>query len=111
MSNRNRFEQALFVQAGACNGGAIAKSLVNAYEEARVDNQGGTDGTNADPAVQLILHQLCHLARMNVDDGLRYRDNPNIFSYERAEQACIERCGNPATLETLGLTRRAALTI
>ena len=105
MGNRNRFTNALVIQGGACNGRAVAKALVQAYEEAAAENSG-TDATNADTAVQLILHQLCHLARMNVDDGARHPDNPAIFHYERAEQACIERCDDPATLEMLGLSKR-----
>ena len=100
---RNRFEAALFIQAGACNGRAVAKALVEAYEAAYLEHQG-TDKTNADPAVQFILHQLCHLAKMNVDDGFLER-SPAIFNYERATQECVDRCENPEALVTLGLTR------
>lgn len=107
MSERNRFEEALFIQGGACNGRAIAKALVKAYEEAHLERQG-TDKTNADPAVQLIVHQLCHLAQINTDDGERHRSNPAIFCWDRAYQECIDRCGSPATIELLGLTHRVS---
>ena len=84
----NRFENALFIQQGAVNGRAIARVLVDAYEEAMAE-YGGTDAMNRDPAVQLILHQLCHLARMGVND-YNLRDETR-FDYDRATQACKDR--------------------
>jgi hypothetical protein len=97
MHNRNRFEEALWIQAGAVNGLAISKALHRAYQEARGDRRD-TTSTNRDPEVQLILHQLAHLVAIPTDS-----ENGRWWDYWRAHQACIERCNSWHTLVTLRL--------
>lgn len=53
-----RFADALAIQQGACNPSGIAHSLVDAFREI-VDENGDTEAN--DPAVRLILHQLCFM--------------------------------------------------
>lgn len=64
--NGKRFDDALFIQAGACNPSGVARSLVQAIAEARAD---GVDA-RTDPAVRLICHQLAFLCRVEeIDSG------------------------------------------
>jgi hypothetical protein len=86
MHKANRFEEALWIQAGAVNGQAISNALHAAYREARADTQSTTE-MNRCPAVQLILHQLCHLAAIPTDS-----ENGRWWAWDRATKACIERC-------------------
>lgn len=82
-----RHNDALYIQAGASNGSGIARALVSAYDEVRKDpDYTGTDMMNRDAAVQLILHQLCHLARIGVDDNIE-----GGFNYDRAYQECVDK--------------------
>lgn len=91
---RNRFDDALFVQAGACNGQAVARALVKAYDEAKADTRS-TGDANLDPAVQMILHQLCHLGGIITEDSSR-------FVYEAAYRECVDRCQSYRTLVLTG---------
>jgi len=100
----NRFENALMIQSGACNGAAIAGSLHQAYREAREEYRD-TDRTNRDPAVQMILHQLCHLGRISTDDY----SHPSGFRYDRAYRECVDRCQSYRTLVLLGEADRACI--
>ncbi len=102
---RNRFEEALWIQAGAVNGLAISKALLRASAEAR-DERSATDHFNQDPAVQLILHQLAHLARIPTDS-----ENDVWWDYGRATRACIERGNSWRPLVALGLQEDARLFI
>jgi hypothetical protein len=103
MHDRSRFEEALWIQAGAVNGLAISKALHRAYQQARAERRD-TTSTNCDPAVQLILHQLAHLARIPTDS-----ENGRWWDYGRATLACVERCNSWRTLVTLGLQDDAQL--
>jgi hypothetical protein len=100
MLTRNRFDDALFIQAGAVNGLAISKALHRAYEAARSESRN-TKTTNQDPAVQLILHQLCHLAAIPTKD--KDYVNGEWWSWDRATMECIELCQSWHTLVTLKL--------
>jgi hypothetical protein len=82
---RNRFENALEIQEGACNGLAVSKALHEAYREAYAEGKD-TTGYNQDPAVQLILHQLCHLAGIPTEST-----NGSFWDWDRATAACTER--------------------
>lgn len=54
---RNRFENALLIQQGACNPSGVALALHEACKECLAE---GTD-QRKDPAVRLITHQLAFL--------------------------------------------------
>ena len=86
-----RHDNALFIQAGACNGLGISKALADAYSEAWAE-EIGTTATNKDQAVRLILHQLCHLAGIDADG---YRELKSIaaggFDWDIAYQYCIDQ--------------------
>lgn len=58
-----RFKNALAVQQGACNPHAIARTLVEALDEARKEGKS-TEIVCLDPAVRLICHQLAFLLRV-----------------------------------------------
>jgi hypothetical protein len=86
-----RHDDALYIQAGACNGSGIARSLVKAYDEVRAEpNYTGTDMMNRDAAVQLILHQLCHLALISTDD----HPHETGFHYDRSYQECVDNASD-----------------
>jgi hypothetical protein len=61
---RNRFDNALMIQQGACNIRGIARSLVEAADAA---GEAGVQPSD-DPAVRLIIHQLAFLANANEID-------------------------------------------
>jgi hypothetical protein len=96
IQRRNRFEQALFAQGGAVNGLAVSKALNEAYWEARNETRSTTH-SNQDPAVQLILHQLCHLAAIPTDS-----DNGPWWDWDRAMEECKARCQSWRLLCLLG---------
>ena len=98
---RNRFEEALFVQAGASNGRGVARALVKAYDEAATET-GSTFDSNHDPAVQMILHQLCHLGGIFTEDSSR-------FVYNAAYRECVDRCQSYRTLVLTGDIDRACI--
>lgn len=58
---KSRFEDALFIQEGACNISGIAHALAHAANEARKDGVQPSE----DAAVRLIVHQLNHLCRVD----------------------------------------------
>lgn len=63
---RNRHQNAVEIQQGACNVVAIANALLTAARDAR---EGGI-APESDPAVQLIVHQLaflCNTAKIDED--------------------------------------------
>jgi hypothetical protein len=72
---RNRWEDALAIQEGACNVRGIARSLVEAADSAAADGVNPGDC----PAVALIVHQLAHLAGWSVS---------NLEEWEARMQAC-----------------------
>jgi hypothetical protein len=83
---KNRFDDALFAQTGACNGRAVSHALVAAYAAAHTESRD-TATSNNDPAVRLLLHQLCHLAGIpTMDSG-----NPDGFDYARDTALCEAR--------------------
>jgi hypothetical protein len=64
---RTRFQDALFIQEGACNISGIAHALVYAANEARKDGVQPSE----DVAVRLIVHQLNHLCKVDeINNGL-----------------------------------------
>jgi hypothetical protein len=90
-----RHNSALLIQEGACNPSGIARILVEVIDEVREEK----GDPRRDPAVQLILHQLCHLAGMVVQDS---SPHPNIFDWNRAYRTCIDKA-DEATVRTLKL--------
>jgi hypothetical protein len=69
---RNRHTNAVLIQQGACNIRGIARSLVEAADEA------GEEGIqpSEDAAVRLIIHQLAFLANTaEIDSGLEVYSN------------------------------------
>lgn len=64
---RNRYKDALGIDAGACNPIAVTNSLkehLAAFQKA--DDYTGFDQMRADPALRLIVHQLAHLFGSNM---------------------------------------------
>ena len=78
MSKRHR--DALAVIAGACNPGAIARSIVSACDELNKEG-AGTDQTCNDPAVRLMVYQLGWITKAG--------DMP-LDEYLEAEKFCQE---------------------
>jgi hypothetical protein len=89
--SRNRFDNALAIQQGACNPSGIAISLLDAIREAREENPS-TDAVRADPACRLICHQLAYLLGVREVD-----DSPSVYS------ALIDACEQSQTGETVKL--------
>ena len=57
-----RYNQALDIEAGACNPSGIARTLVRAIAEFQASPEyAGTDSLRADPALRLMVHQLAFL--------------------------------------------------
>jgi hypothetical protein len=102
---RNRFEQALLIQAGASNGRGVARALVKAYDEAATET-GSTFDSNHDPAVQMILHQLCHLGGIPTCEASRRNGG---FDWRAAYRECMERCQSYKTLVLLDEIDQACL--
>lgn len=61
-----RFNDAVFIQHGACNPAGVARSLVQAIDEARAENIA----PRQDAACKLICHQLVHILGMSSIDLL-----------------------------------------
>lgn len=97
-----RHDDALFAQGGACNGLAVSKALAAAYTEAREELRD-TYKVNRDPAIRLILHQLCHLAGLPTMDS----EIPSGFRWLQDEEAC-RRLASDNTLTGLRLERPPA---
>jgi hypothetical protein len=91
-----RFSDALFIQEGACNPSAIARALVRACDDAREDYRRapGTDW-RLDPAIQLILHQLCFLCGISTrDEAYETEDGQRVgFDWDAAMAACRAAVG------------------
>jgi hypothetical protein len=81
-----RHDDALFIQAGACNPSGVARALVKAIDEARAE---GTE-VRADPAVRLICHQLAFLLNIYAIDN-------EVDEYGK----CTDQCARLATRGTL----------
>lgn len=56
-TSQRRFQDAIFIQQGACNPAGIALSLHNACKECIAEGVS----QRTDPAVRLIAHQLAYL--------------------------------------------------
>lgn len=67
---RNRFDNAVAIQEGACNPSGILHSMLEACAEIRNDPEHtGTDQLRADPALRLMAHQLSYLLRVAAIDN------------------------------------------
>jgi len=88
----NRFADAVFIQAGACNPSGVARALVRAIN-ACLDEKMDTNTVRADPAVRLICHQLAFLLGVpEIDDApLVYC---HLLDYCEAHQA-TPQTGSP----------------
>ncbi len=69
---RNRYDNAIGIQEGACNPSGILHSMIQACEEIRAEpDHTGTDQLRADPALRLMAHQLSYLLRVaEIDSDL-----------------------------------------
>lgn len=83
---RNRFDNALLIQQGACNPAGIARSLVEACDECLKEGVSQRE----DAAVRMITHQLAFL--MNVSE----MDN-TLSEYSRLEAICREKANGKVT--------------
>ena len=88
-----RHDDALFIQAGACNPQGVSKSLAASYDEAakerRLAGTMSTDAVSKDPACQLILHQLCHLAGIwTSDHTVELAQQGKAFNWDVAVEHC-----------------------
>ena len=91
---RNRFDNALAIQGGACNVKAILRALTEAVDQADYERLRGdlaVEYAVQDAACQLMLHQLCHLARIGTDD----LNGVNGFNYEKATEICERGATKP----------------
>jgi hypothetical protein len=92
---RNRFDNALMIQEGACNPSGIAHSLVNACHECIA--AGVSQRT--DPAVRLIVHQLaylCNVGEIDGDAGETFRRLTAAVELEAMTAAAIARSDEAA---------------
>lgn len=80
----NRYDNALFIQGGACNPTAVAGSLHNACLEAMREGKD-TKGVCEDAAVRLIAHQLAFL--LNVSEI-----NDSLTEYSKLTEECKLLC-------------------
>lgn len=72
---RNRFDNAVGIQEGACNPSGILYSMLQACEEIRAEpSHTGTDQLRADPALRLMAHQLSYLLRVS-----EIEREPNVY--------------------------------
>jgi len=83
---RNRFDNAVGIQEGACNPSGILHSMLEACEEIRAEpSHAGTDQLRADPALRLMAHQLNYL--LNVGEIER-----DLDVYGKLVHFCRTRC-------------------
>lgn len=86
----NRYSDALFITAGACNPVAIADKIHQALlEVVREPGYKGTQAQREDPAVRLMVHQLAFL--VGVGEGAM----PD--AYTEAYAACMKLAEMPVT--------------
>lgn len=86
---RNRYADALFIQAGACNPIAVARRLVTAIDEVRAESgQINMPAIEQDPAVRLICHQLAFLLGVGA-----------LFNSTEEWTKCMEICQEKADVE------------
>jgi hypothetical protein len=103
-----RHDDALYIQHGACNPIAIVNTLDDAIAEILAEQETfqpaerrGHPAILQDPAIRLILHQLCHLTGIITMTC----EHPSGFSWDRSIDACLVHC-KPATAESTGWTDR-----
>jgi hypothetical protein len=98
--SRNRYDNALFINCGgACNPSGIAHSIVDACKEMRDEpDYAGTDEMRRDPALRLMIHQLCHLM------GIITSDCEGGFVWQTAVDACAAKAADD-TLAMFGMVR------
>lgn len=83
---RNRFDNAVAIQEGACNPSGILHSMLEACAEIRDDPEHtGTDQLRADPALRLMAHQLSYLLRVAAIDN-------DLTLYGDLVHECRTRC-------------------
>lgn len=83
---RNRYDNAVGIQEGACNPSGILHSMLEACEEIRAEpSHTGTDQLRADPALRLMAHQLSYL--LNVGEIDR-----EVDVYGKLVHECRTRC-------------------
>jgi len=80
---RNRFDNALLIQQGACNPSGVARSLVEACDECLKEGVSQRE----DAAVRLIVHQLAHLMNVSQIDS-------ELMEYSRLTDLCREKAEN-----------------
>ena len=68
---RNRFNNAVAIQEGACNPSGILHSMLEACQEIRdSEDYWGTDDIRQDPAMRMMGHQLAFLLNLGeIDHG------------------------------------------
>lgn len=67
---RNRFNDALEIQEGACNPIAIANAIVRGIAEIRAEPNSGTVSITGDAAIRLMVHQLAYICNVpQIDFG------------------------------------------
>lgn len=93
---RNRYDNALAIQEGACNPSGILHSMIAACEEIRAEpDHTGTDQLCADPALRLMAHQLSFLLRVASVDA-------DLDVYGRLKDECeAKRTPDARTLKDL----------
>jgi hypothetical protein len=89
---RNRFDDALEIQLGAGNIIAIGATLITAARECQDERHDW----RGDPALQMIVHQLCHLVGVQTVDYPR--NSYGGFNYAEADAACCRKASFPTLL-------------
>ena len=81
--SRNRFDNAIGIQQGACNPSGIAHSILEACAEIRALPNVGTSAITSDSAIRLMVHQLAFIC--GVDEL-----NNSLTAYSDAIKKCEE---------------------
>jgi hypothetical protein len=89
---RNRFQNAIAIQGGACNPRAIVNTLIAAISEMDKETRGSgrfvadTDTITGDAAFRLMVHQLAYITRA-------YRFDHLVSDYDAALSECQKKAG------------------
>jgi hypothetical protein len=96
----NRHNDAIGIQAGACNLSGVARALVRAINQCRTENKG-TQEVRDDAAIRMIVHQMAFLCNV-------YEIDNTSDVYGKLTKECEEKA--TARNQELAAAREAAQT-
>jgi hypothetical protein len=104
----NRFETALFMQAGACNPSGIIVALSAAKDELNLERRDNPDlSFRTDPAIRLIVHQLSYIMGMTGPDFPQAEHGTDGWE-DAMMQCCLQASENVIrTTDNEDMLRRA----